>query len=239
MPFTDEGSFYHDRRLDTGDPWKMAAEKLAYDVETYLYDEKSDAYMNFAFITWALARYDATKNSTGNVMFGLTWDPDNQDELLRTAVPVGKRMPDSALRYGDDVKDSGILDRPHRAPQDMREPDAMKDSGRDPRPADGVGSDFNHDPHDLKDPVPVVVKEGKVDKNDFGKPAKKKTSPDKKSIEVPGKPAPIDENTDTTDDAPQDEREPDALKEDRGLDRAADDGFPILDLDPVDDKDKD
>jgi hypothetical protein len=107
MPFTDEGNWYHDRRLDHGDSWKMAAEKLAYDIETYLYAEKAEGYLKPEFLGWALARYDATKNSTGNVVGTDHWDPDDEG-MYKADVPVGKRFPSIALKMSDDFKDSGL-----------------------------------------------------------------------------------------------------------------------------------
>lgn len=87
MPFTDDGVFYHARRLDMHtDTWKAASETLAYHIETYLFDEKAPGYLKPEFLSWALSVYDATKNSSGNVVV-----PDFTDPVMdERPIPVGK-----------------------------------------------------------------------------------------------------------------------------------------------------
>lgn len=107
MPYTPDGRFYHSRRLDHGDTHKMASERLARDVETFLFDESAPGYMKPEFLSWSLARYDATKSSSGNIVGADYWDPDDES-VYTDDVPRGKRFPHIALKHGDDFRASGL-----------------------------------------------------------------------------------------------------------------------------------
>lgn len=107
MPYTDDGKFYHDRRLDHGDTGRMAAEKLALHVETYLFEEDAPGYMRPEFLSWALSVYDATKNSSGNVVV-----PEFDDDLVKLSpIPEGKTDTlDRSVRFSDDARKSPNID---------------------------------------------------------------------------------------------------------------------------------
>lgn len=114
MPFTDTGKWYRTRRLDHSDTWKMASEQLADGIETFLFAADDPGYGSYEFLSWLLARYDATKNSSGNIEHGLVWDPD--DPML-TISPIDKSKLgdpgtqfDSAIRYSDDARASSEVD---------------------------------------------------------------------------------------------------------------------------------
>ena len=63
------------------DSYQRAAERLAADVEEFLYREfKADgsanpAFANVDFLAWAVARYDSTKRSSGHEWHGHHGDP--------------------------------------------------------------------------------------------------------------------------------------------------------------------
>jgi hypothetical protein len=69
MPYSPQtGDWYADRvPSDHYDTFKTAAEQLALDVEEYLFNTKSPNHMNPSFLSWAVARFDATKTSSGNI----------------------------------------------------------------------------------------------------------------------------------------------------------------------------
>lgn len=101
MPFTADGKFYHDRRLDMHtDTWKAASEKLGHVIETYLFDTEAPGYMNPDFLSWGLAVYDATKNSSGNVDV----IPFDAPEMKLEPIPSGKRDTlDKTVRFSPDM----------------------------------------------------------------------------------------------------------------------------------------
>lgn len=115
MPYApdhDGGFWYPERRpSEYFDTQRRAAEQLALDVETYLYAEKtadgaaSPAYMNPSYLAWAVARYDATKTSSGNI-FTEEYDPVQASEHP-LAPPAGRVNPnnqaDNAIRFPADA----------------------------------------------------------------------------------------------------------------------------------------
>jgi hypothetical protein len=90
MPYTDDGSAWRDDRTrearKLNDPFVVAAEQLAANVETYLYDADSDGYRNEDFLGFCLSLYDATKRSSGNYVDQLTWSPEADEDALHTVV---------------------------------------------------------------------------------------------------------------------------------------------------------
>lgn len=63
------------------DPYQRAAERLAADVEEFLYREfqpdgtANPAFANVDFLSWAVARYDSTKRGSGHEWHGHHNDP--------------------------------------------------------------------------------------------------------------------------------------------------------------------
>lgn len=121
MPFTDDGKFYHDRQLDHGDTYKMAAERLARAVETYLYAEDEPGYMRVEFLAWAISYYDSTKASSGNVVI-----PDfDADEMKDSPIPMGagpNAVFDKSVRFDQNARDSKTVDTDPVEPADDGSP---------------------------------------------------------------------------------------------------------------------
>ena len=67
MPYNTAGEYYHTRRPyeDYHDPYKQSAEQLVRNVEEFLYDTKSENYMNPFFIAWSIRQFDLTKQGSG------------------------------------------------------------------------------------------------------------------------------------------------------------------------------
>ena len=63
------------------DSYQRAAERLAADVEEFLYREfnadgsANPAFANVDFLAWAVARYDSTKRGSGHAWHGVHGDP--------------------------------------------------------------------------------------------------------------------------------------------------------------------
>lgn len=122
MPYAPDhdGGFWYPSRVpsDHYDTYKRAAEQLALDFETYLYAEKTadghanPAYMNPSFAAWAIARFDATKTSSGNI-YSLDYDAHVASGQPIPA-PVDRENPfnqrDDAIRYPADAVDSPHID---------------------------------------------------------------------------------------------------------------------------------
>lgn len=85
------------------DPFKNAAERLARDVEIYLYrDVEPDGsanplYQNPDFLAWAIARYDSCKTGSGHPWDSYEFSPDSAP-LVPVAVK-GTRNYDGQITY--------------------------------------------------------------------------------------------------------------------------------------------
>lgn len=114
MPYSPQtGDWYADRvPSDHYDTWKRASEQLALDVEVFLYDLNSPSYANPSFLAWAVARFDATKTSSGN-LYSTEYDPE-MAALAPIAPPAGRTTPlaqrDDAIRYPADARAAAHID---------------------------------------------------------------------------------------------------------------------------------
>ena len=87
MPYIDLGGFSYWKNPREAhlyrqkDAYQRAAERLAADVEEFLYREFSadgsanPAFANVDFLAWAVARYDSTKRGSGHAWHGVHGDP--------------------------------------------------------------------------------------------------------------------------------------------------------------------
>ena len=87
MPYIDLGGFTYWKNPREAhlyrqkDAYQRAAERLAADVEEFLYREFSadgsanPAFANVDFLAWAVARYDSTKRGSGHEWHGHHGDP--------------------------------------------------------------------------------------------------------------------------------------------------------------------
>lgn len=108
MPYvdgdTDSGRrWVSDRDLGSlRDQLRLAAEQLASDVETYLYDKNSGVWMSPEFLSWAVARYDAVKVGSGN---HANFEYYGHDEAVQQPIakPEDRKFPnaqrDDAVRF--------------------------------------------------------------------------------------------------------------------------------------------
>lgn len=120
MPYTDEGVYKHEVDVPSGgDTLRVAAFKLAYAIETYLFDHNRPGYDNKAFLDWSLQHFMATHQSSGmmaNAEF--RWNPaaaslnqyethtnsdKNHDSWTRQAS-------DGVTRYSQDAQESDDID---------------------------------------------------------------------------------------------------------------------------------
>ncbi len=112
MPYADtaDGLRWVDERdaQHVNDPLRRAAEQLATDVEAYIYDEQGRQYMRPEFLSWAVARYDATKVGSGN--YASTQLEYEHDDAVLTPIPLPKdrvtpgNQADSAIRQPQEAK---------------------------------------------------------------------------------------------------------------------------------------
>lgn len=118
MPYaeTPEGlKWVDDRRAsEVQDQVRRAAETLATDVETYLYDEHSHVWMKPEFLAWAIARYDVNKTGSGN--YAQTQVDFDHDEAVLQPIPLPRdrvnpaAQADIALRYPEHARQSKNVD---------------------------------------------------------------------------------------------------------------------------------
>lgn len=103
------GRWIHERRADEiRDQIRRAAELLAQDVETYLYDEDSPLWMKPEFLAWAVARYDVQKTGSGNYA-QMDLDYNHDEAVLDPVVPPAKRQSpgsniDVAIRFPEHAR---------------------------------------------------------------------------------------------------------------------------------------
>src|SRR5262245_51028066 len=105
-----------DRQVpDLGDPYKVAAETLARDVERYLYRQynvdggESDTWMRPEFLAWAVARYDACKTGSGHYHNTQDYDPESATLKDFETPPAGRHYTD-AIRYPEAARQAEHID---------------------------------------------------------------------------------------------------------------------------------
>jgi hypothetical protein len=125
MPYNDDGRYiYESEILPSGDSLRVAAEQLAHDIEEYLFDGHARGYNRPAFLSWALARYQATKQSSGNLANQfLFWDPEaaslkapanpkvHNTWTPHTEVELGVRYPREAFEHPGIDTSAGVPGR--------------------------------------------------------------------------------------------------------------------------------
>ena len=98
------------------DPWKKAAERLAADVEEYLFKDvdgegtANPNYQNVDFLSWCVARYDACKTGSGHSWEYMKYSPD-----VPSLAPFALEKPVRAKKTsdpGDIVASRGAYDGP-------------------------------------------------------------------------------------------------------------------------------
>lgn len=118
MPFNESGVWLDDRRaLEIQDQVRRAAEWLATQVESYLYDQASGKYQNYEFLTWAVAQYDVLKTGSGNyAQMHLDYEPERaaMQPVLKPEDP--RRVSpnsniDAEVRYPDAAYHAGYVGR--------------------------------------------------------------------------------------------------------------------------------
>ncbi len=71
-----------------GDPYRLAAEQFAKDVESFLYDfHCPEKYRRPEFLMWAVARYDATKTGSGRYVDFVDYTPDQILDSFKEPLP--------------------------------------------------------------------------------------------------------------------------------------------------------
>lgn len=85
MPYNDDGNWIYEHAIpSSGDPTRVAGELLGRDIESFLWDTRHPGYFKSEYLSWALARYDATKNSSGNAPDSvLFWDPSQAERPFK------------------------------------------------------------------------------------------------------------------------------------------------------------
>jgi hypothetical protein len=98
------------------DQVRKAAEVLAEDVETYLYDESSGVWMKPEFLAWAVARYDILKTGSGDyAQMKMEYDPE---EAANNPLPPPSttvtpyQHTDIAVRYPAHAVEAGFVPVP-------------------------------------------------------------------------------------------------------------------------------
>lgn len=113
MHYNEDGNYiYQGEVLPSGDPLRVAAEQFAHDVESYLFNGHHPGYNNPAFLSWAVARFHATKQSSGNLANQYVhWDPQSNGHKAGlnpaqhntwtpgTETDLGLRYPDAAFDH--------------------------------------------------------------------------------------------------------------------------------------------
>lgn len=103
MPYNDESGrwIYEHEHLSMGDPLRVAAYQLCRDIESYLFDLHHPGYAKTEFLSWALARFDATHVSSGTpVDNALYWDPDKAQSALPNAEKGDSYVPGARVDFG-------------------------------------------------------------------------------------------------------------------------------------------
>lgn len=122
MPYNENGDYlYEAPLLASGGALDVAARQLAHDVEEYLFDGKAPGHNKPEFLSWALARFEATKQSSGNLANQfLYWDPQSAGEKHQvnpalnntwtpgTQVDLGVRYPEAAFDHPGIDTDSKV-----------------------------------------------------------------------------------------------------------------------------------
>lgn len=78
MAYNDDHVWLYEHAIPNGgDPTRVALETLLRDIESFLFDYNHPGYAKSEFLSWAMQRCDATKNSSGNVPDSvLFWHPE-------------------------------------------------------------------------------------------------------------------------------------------------------------------
>ena len=78
MAYNDDHVWLYEHDIPNGgDPTRVALETLLRDIESFLFDYNHPGYAKSEFLSWALQRADATKNSSGNAPDAvLFWHPE-------------------------------------------------------------------------------------------------------------------------------------------------------------------
>lgn len=96
MPYNDDMVWVYEHKVpSSGDAWRLSAERLAMDIETYLYDTQHPSYQRPEFLSWALARYDATKVSSGNAVDAILY----YDPAAANRTDVDKKIADGGKEH--------------------------------------------------------------------------------------------------------------------------------------------
>lgn len=112
MAYNEDGNYvYETPLLASGPALDVAAAQLAHDVEEYLFDGRKLGYNKPEFLSWALARFHATKQSSGNLVNQyIFWDPTSAGEKAQlnprehntwvagSEVDLGIRYPEAAFQ---------------------------------------------------------------------------------------------------------------------------------------------
>ena len=116
MAFNDFGVWKDTRRaLEIQDQVRRAAEWLATQVESYLYDKSSPKYQNYEFLTWAVAQYDVLKTGTGNyAQMHVEYDAERaaMEPVLKPEDPrrvYPNAHIDTEVRYPDAARKAGYV----------------------------------------------------------------------------------------------------------------------------------
>lgn len=166
MPYNEDGNYvYETALLASGPALDVAAAQLAHDVEEYLFDGRKLGYNKPEFLSWALKRFHATKQSSGNLVNQfLFWDPMSAGEKTQlnprehntwvagTEVDLGIRYPDAAFEHPD--IDTSQKVGPADAYEPWETPDPVYASRMTARQPKVVG------PRDFVSDLPVDAKDG-------------------------------------------------------------------------------
>lgn len=160
MPFTDanDGKRRWVSTRDTiwlQDPLRRAAETLARDVETYLYDDNDPKHRDHGFLMWAVSRYDIAKTGSGRYADTVDYDPSEALKTPhgenKTRVETSGRVSEIDVRFpaharealGKDFSaDDKTPDEPHYSRPDL--PSGVTD-GRSRAEDDGYQLTFDDD----------------------------------------------------------------------------------------------
>jgi hypothetical protein len=203
------------------DPLRRAAETLARDVETYLYDSHDPKHNDHGFLMWAVNRYDVAKTGSGRYADDQDYDPTEARKDPRANVArhgTTGRFNDIDVRLPAHSREK--LD--HDGTPTPPGPDAEAPAPTSTRPdlPTGVkdGREYRDEPQ--SEELPLVNDKPFVSPNS---PSGEGLDSDGEHIPMPPNPAKF--STDPAARKPAPKSPPDPDPSDTDMDRAHDNGF--------------
>lgn len=160
MPYNDDKQWMYEQEIpSSGSSEAIAAARIARDIESYLFDYNHPGYDRKEFLSWALMRYSATRQSSGNTVDKyLYWNP----EMARHRVAGGpvegetfhpRNFRDDGIRLPQHVMDNPDIDT---------DSDVEGDHQRVERYADASDVPFMPGEKPVLDPADARFIEGKA-----------------------------------------------------------------------------